>query len=669
METRRSRRSTFQKKDVLPSNNPAEKRYWQNEPKNAQEMNDWIEFTKENLLQHLKDKRDEKKSQKVKGYIKTETANIQRYFESTWAPRTDVLTGNMWDAVEQETMQADMDNRHAVLKAYHAKHKTALSISEYVYALQYWEDFLYYQNEWNRRHHEKKYDPTETSWENKERKRLSDWNTVENAARSEAGDKFQSGYWDYLNWRDHMIELYQHYGVGNRSNIPNPLEPEQFHRYSGSVREVFRNSNTRAPYRGHHISSQRVESLKRKFPFHEIIIDEEVLSTKRRDTDVEFLAETKAPGGHILPEGHIYHAAVTEKPTHITSFESSKVYKARRLVQDKLVKGTRHPPFDGLVAEDKRKRYRMTTKEAMTQEFFPQLDEDGNLLGRDRDGKWQGINLRVKNRVPATEIDGEGRPVEDNRTVYKIKRIYTRNEGEGIEQEEQADGRQERSRKARTFDQFSDNGSNSEPESDPPNNDLESDDEDDLFTETYNNGRTHMGVIDSAGTDTGGADTGGADTRGTDTEVTNREGSQPQVPQLAQENIVLDPNDPNYCDATYQIQLPAGKFLQQDRIPSLHSTSVPAGITLPDPAAQKFADQRTLSKGHRWVSNGLAPPTWTRDNLAWTPKGVFREFDAATGAYIKAHVIRDLDKLLNGDPNNAVFRRWMNRNIFDLLGV
>jgi hypothetical protein len=481
--TRSKRTENNSPKGPLNPNNASN---WPAQPTTEAEMNAWIQTTRKALLEWLTHTGNAAKSSKTKAILEKKKADIKldTTWTDTWLPETDYDTGEIYDTNKQKKMTKQMRAKMASLRNLHSAKDTYESDQDFKYAQASWEDFLYYQNEWNRRRHSKHfkhYDPSETKAEYLEKARAIEKQKNINK-RSE----------HYVNWRDNMIYLMNLYRIGDRNRAPEPLKPDNLHQYSSSVRELYRDP-VKTSEREKHRDKERKSYLRKAFPRRDFKIDDSAFERECQKTNSKtngFFDDPKTK----LSKNHKYHHGATERSDdHPTSFEEK--------AWGWTIKGLYsyvHDKIDQLTMQkivDPRTQYQKRTEHTTVPGFLLELNSNGEVRGRDRDGVWYGIEMDEQIDIEVYDLDESGQRVKllpPNRMRYVQTRTYV--PVEELKGEDEHPGRRDNAAEPyRDPAEFSDISSNRDSDIDATSwltpeaewSDGSDDDENDLFTISY----------------------------------------------------------------------------------------------------------------------------------------------------------------------------------------
>ncbi|EDU41098.1 predicted protein [Pyrenophora tritici-repentis Pt-1C-BFP] len=209
-----------------PLFNPTIEENWPEEPSSLEELEQWILATKEALLAWVTAARRRADgnrgpdasatTQEVQNHI-AQADRVWKQYESY----TDEDTGHIYERSRRLQMENDMRRQMELREALHKRLDIHNADIERKHADQAWEDFLYYQNLWNR----KNFDPESKYYETKMEREFEERKDKEKQATGQAPDPVgdpasntnkkptvvdQTNALDdhYRNWLNHMILMY-----------------------------------------------------------------------------------------------------------------------------------------------------------------------------------------------------------------------------------------------------------------------------------------------------------------------------------------------------------------------------------------------------------------------------------------------------------------------------
>jgi hypothetical protein len=348
---------------IHPDNRPRE-------PTTRAELDQWIAATRDALKKWLGTTRTQAQDNTSVSSALGECTSKLNDIWAVYEPTTDVQTGLIHDIVQNSEMETAMAKAQIEERRLHKSNQTWYKHLERRYADGCWEDFLYYQNMWNRKRFipEKEYHET---YAEKQQAKAGDketndseigtrtrskakgttekehpkapkakppaekpWKpgkkvTVPLSSLDRSDDSIDGGLGDlYLEWRKIMITLYDRFKLGDRKQIPAVVDPDDAHRYSQPPRGT--SSRATSPFKA------RSEYLKKAYPRRKrktagqsedmnFELDEEATKKRVKENDerqdpetVEFTQNTKK----LLPTEHVtYHASKGTSFDWPTSFE------------------------------------------------------------------------------------------------------------------------------------------------------------------------------------------------------------------------------------------------------------------------------------------------------------------------------------------------------------
>lgn len=226
-----------------------------------EQLETWISNTRDALYIWLQQACDRAED----GPSKTAIASRTKSTDEVWAKfesKTDVQTGTIYEESEQQEMLESMKEEATAHRKVHDKLVTYHRHVERMCAESSWEDFLYYQNVWNRKDFNpfnefymtkadrviqeaqiKKQKKKAAAKENNEKPKNNEDRSKAEVAQflkklpprpvlrvSEAETKRL--YVHCRLWRNHMIQLYTKHKLAYRKRMPSTIEPDKAHRYS-----------------------------------------------------------------------------------------------------------------------------------------------------------------------------------------------------------------------------------------------------------------------------------------------------------------------------------------------------------------------------------------------------------------------------------------------------
>ncbi|KAF1957096.1 hypothetical protein CC80DRAFT_547812 [Byssothecium circinans] len=237
----------------------------------------WMEDTKALLLENLKFWHDAVEDGNAARELKKLNGEKERIWKK-WDEEIDIETGTIWDPVKSEAMKQQLEGVEIKIRAVHKKEDTWRKHYLYSKAQHAWEDFLYYQNEWNRRasskYREEGYEPYYTASSTTEYDYTISKETVAEKQ-------------DYLTWLYRITHAFEIYGVGKRTNVPEILSIDDLTRYPDNIRNTTRQKN-----RQNHLDKSfptHARALNKSGTYltseHEVMVDANAVTGKKRTVD------------------------------------------------------------------------------------------------------------------------------------------------------------------------------------------------------------------------------------------------------------------------------------------------------------------------------------------------------------------------------------------------
>ncbi|KAI4624710.1 hypothetical protein J4E83_004386 [Alternaria metachromatica] len=364
--------------------NPTLIENWPPEPVTQAHFDEWLTKTREALLAWLTQSTLAAQDATTREAINKHNKASKQKWEELIAP---IAFDERGDAIAKEDKELIVKKRKpakaASTKA-HGPHQTWRKFIEHRYAQASWEDYLYYQNVWNRRFLNPDKDYAETDAEKlaiKAREKLRKAATADNeddvlplkAVADEQGkgkgkgkpsngtpgqlvikamsnDRESAFYEPYMAWRNHMIRLYIRFKLAYRKRAPAVIEPDVAHRYSQPPRGTtpqqlprfkrrYKHLEERFPRRRRQVidvneveeeyrpevKRQKDKELERKGRMVDITwrINKTAYRNKKNETDKDSGYSTNPLTLALLPADHVPHHGSTETSFNWpTSFDS-----------------------------------------------------------------------------------------------------------------------------------------------------------------------------------------------------------------------------------------------------------------------------------------------------------------------------------------------------------
>ena len=366
--------------------NPTLAANWPPEPVTEAHFQAWLAKTREALLNWLTQSRLAAEDKETEEEIREHTNGAERRWQELTAP---IAFDERGDAIGKEDKALIIKHKTDEKKKSTTKHnenQTWRKFIEYRYAQACWEDYLYYQNVWNRRYYVENADYPETYAEKEamqarakfgRRAKAGDDDAEDDALplnllgkpaneRDEAdpeegtpgqldmgrmkGDRENTFYKPYMAWRDHMIRLYKRFKLAYRKRAPAVIEPDVAHRYSQPPRGTtpqqlprfkrrYKHAEERFPRRRRQVvdvneveekyrpefQRQKDKELERKGRMMDITwsINKNAYRLKKTATDEKSGFSTNPLTLALLPADHVPHHGSTETSFNWpTSFDS-----------------------------------------------------------------------------------------------------------------------------------------------------------------------------------------------------------------------------------------------------------------------------------------------------------------------------------------------------------
>jgi hypothetical protein len=303
--------------------NPTVQKNWPPEPSTPEEFQAWLTQTKAALLKWLTEAQAQAQDIPIANAIHAYTASA----DARWAPyelRTDVETGQIYDPTQRSAMKTAVEEETKRRVDLHQQHETWRKFVEYKYAQAAWEDFLYYQNVWNRRNCEpgRLYAETKSEKAKMRRAKLrqameqegedseSDEDVVAKApapskkpgrekvlergtANQEKMDRTDTKWCEepfftnYSDWMYHMIGLYRDAKLGYRKRITAVVAPEDVHRYTQPPRGTTPQALLRYQKRHRHLEERFPRRKRRQININEVEEDYRTRTERKQDRWLE----------------------------------------------------------------------------------------------------------------------------------------------------------------------------------------------------------------------------------------------------------------------------------------------------------------------------------------------------------------------------------------------
>lgn len=243
------------------------------EPRTKKEFVEWMKKTQQKLQLWLEEAtkraRDEEVARKLDEFTRKSKSSWDKY-----EALCDIQTGEIYDPGEHKALQTLVETERDERKAIHQQHHVHPKQKDFMFAQSAWEDFLFYQNVWNRRFG---WNPrgtakfkgtcyTETEAEKREVKEMEkrakelgkfpcepakepphdppgdgDANTADPGFDTDEVHGDDQLYVDELqqyfdDWTQHIISVFRKFKVGYRQCMPDSVGPQETRRYTQSIR-------------------------------------------------------------------------------------------------------------------------------------------------------------------------------------------------------------------------------------------------------------------------------------------------------------------------------------------------------------------------------------------------------------------------------------------------
>lgn len=361
--------------------NPTLIENWPPEPVTEAHFEEWLTKTREALLAWLTQSALIDQDATTKENINKHNKKAKQTWEDLIAPMTFDERGDAINKEDKDLMVKKRTPAKAASTRVHKPAQTWRKFIEHRYAQASWEDYLYYQNVWNRRHLEANKDYAETAAEKlaiAARKGLQRAATTNNddskdevlpfkadglnegnprngtpgqlEIKAMSDDREGAFYHPYMAWRNHMIRLYKTFKLAYRKRAPAVIEPDVAHRYSQPPRGTTPQHLPRSRRRHKHLEERFPRRRKRVVDVREVEENYRLDIKRQKDNELERKGEmvpitwrinedayrhkktaTDANSGfsnnpltlELLPEGHVPHHGSAETSFNWpTSFDS-----------------------------------------------------------------------------------------------------------------------------------------------------------------------------------------------------------------------------------------------------------------------------------------------------------------------------------------------------------
>ncbi|KAF9700518.1 hypothetical protein EKO04_001693 [Ascochyta lentis] len=449
--------------------NPTDPANWPSDPATLEELEtQWIPETRTALLKWLQDA-------KIRATQSVDKERLETYKQALtkewvqWEPRTDPETGDFASERLMEAYEAASGPKMDVLDAEHKRLHTWHKHMEYRYAQAAWEDFLYFQNVWNRRTlaRDEEFDGTmgEALKSKREAPGVKNKGKTARTTLQEYSDEEPLKTLQD-NWRIHVVSLYSKFELGSRKLMPKKIGPEIAHRYSQPLRgttplklSIYKYRHDRLEHqfprykeKGGDYSQEDVrmteDQMKRAMSKERTLLtdgkmieiawtlDQEAFAREkaRRDRTYSNCPRTK----YLLHKNHVLHHGVLEKsfdwPTSfdadnwgniiaVTASKREYVYEEEEYLDEHGLQRKRHTKDEkgSLIRATEICGYKKTKGTKLVEAFIHDLNEDGSVKGRKADGSWIGRTGKI-NELSYDHVLINDEKVPDLR--YRSKNVF-----------------------------------------------------------------------------------------------------------------------------------------------------------------------------------------------------------------------------------------------------
>ncbi|KAL5114174.1 hypothetical protein ACEQ8H_007922 [Pleosporales sp. CAS-2024a] len=277
-------KNTFTNVPTYPTN-------WPPRPKSQADLQVWIAQTSRQLKTWLEETRNQvhrdtdTATLNAIAAINAEGEELRTKLESS----SDVQTGTIWNRQDAASMSDSLNKLRLRSKKLHASRRTWLHHIRRTAADVAWEDFLYYQNVWNR----KDFNTDQEFFVTKQERRYREWEQAQEAKKSRtrsskrrqpkrnegvSGPKKETELWQpkdgaiqmtfeeikdvltrlHTQWLGHVMTVFKEFRLGYRKETPQAIAPDDAHRYSQPSRGTI--SRKTDSYRARH------DHIEKRFP-------------------------------------------------------------------------------------------------------------------------------------------------------------------------------------------------------------------------------------------------------------------------------------------------------------------------------------------------------------------------------------------------------------------
>ena len=617
---------------------PCLEKNWGDPPETLEEMLDWMRKTEAALLKYLTYCTHKAHKQPEFDQIRDHDRAIDAEW-ANWERETDIQTGEIYEDARRQEMFDIMRPMYRSRKDIQGNTKVDGNESHYAlqWALGAYEDFLYYQNDWNRR-----------------RKR-------------------PSGY----SWVNHWVSLFNKWNIGARNDLASSVGPNDVHVYPEGVQW----KRTPAKHRQRHLEKKFTRSMLVDFNESDNL-DRLTAVNEARIQKVQAANEQSCLPDKLPPEQlKYYSAAEATRWTVPTSWEAED--------WGQVIAPVRRQPM--LAYEHKRKRYQTETMASLVRTFEFRPLERGIGVKKQKHGGQEEFVGRYVDSMREEEVymlDSDGQRIEalttedEKRVQHHLTHDYyvgtpgtlvgKRGVTYTISAERstiQGPGRRDRARERvvqglmkdwrksdapaddERYAEFSDDEESSSDDKSDPGSPVDSEeDPNDAFRNSYLEGSGLRPVSAPSGNNPPGADgddnsnyndnEGGNDSRKRKLRpkpkpaATDASGNRVSMhkPRVNNERFEAIKNDPHWDLAIYTHTFEDGStFVQRDRVPA-YDTSIPNGDER-DPPRKVYPETGTIycniHNDTPWKKDTTSTNTngrWVSGHREWIPTVIYRSF-------------------------------------------
>ncbi|KAI4606384.1 hypothetical protein J4E80_010136 [Alternaria sp. BMP 0032] len=296
--------------------NPTLVENWPPEPVTDAQFQEWLTKTREALLAWLTQSTLAAQDATTREAINKHNKTSKQKWEDLIAPIAFDERGDAIAKKDKELLVKKRTPAKAASTKAHGPHQMWRKFIEHRYAQASWEDFLYYQNVWNRRFLSPDKDYAETDAEKLAIKAMKKHRKAANADNDDSEDEVlplkangpdkrkpsngtpgqlvikamsndrESAFYEpYMAWRNHMIRLYKRFRLAYRKRAPAVIEPDVAHRYSQPPRGTTPQQLRRFKRRYKHLEERFPRRRRQVIDLNEV--EEEYRPEVKRQKDKE----------------------------------------------------------------------------------------------------------------------------------------------------------------------------------------------------------------------------------------------------------------------------------------------------------------------------------------------------------------------------------------------